>query len=72
MQQAVEYQLLHLLPWLGHLLELRAPVNNKNNIHMFAVDKIHMLAESKLNSIEKIISRALSDMDISHEELIIN
>ena len=39
---------------------------------MLAVDKIHMLAESKLNSIEKIISRALSDMEISHEELIIN
>ena len=31
-----------------------------------------MLAESKLNSIEKIVSRALSDMEISHEELIIN
>ena len=27
-----------------------------------------MLAKSKLNSIEKLISKALNDMDISHEE----
>ena len=31
-----------------------------------------MLAESKLNSTEKLMSKALSDMEISHEELIIN
>ena len=31
-------------------------------------NKIHMLAESKVNSIEKLISRALSDMEINHEE----
>ena len=29
-----------------------------------------MLAKSKLNSIEILISQALIDMDISHEELI--
>ena len=29
-----------------------------------------MLAKSKLNSIEKLISQALIDMDISHEEFI--
>ena len=29
-----------------------------------------MLAKSKLNSIEKLISKALNDMDISHEEFI--
>ena len=34
-------------------------------------DKILMLAESKLNSIEELISKALSDMEISHEEFII-
>ena len=28
-----------------------------------------MLAKSKLNSIELLISQALNDMDISHEEL---
>ena len=28
-----------------------------------------MLAKSKLNSIETLISQALIDMDISHEEL---
>ena len=27
-----------------------------------------MLAKCKLNSIEKLISKALSDMEISHEE----
>ena len=30
-----------------------------------------MLAKSKLNSIETLISRALIDMEISHEEFII-
>ena len=30
-----------------------------------------MLAKCKLNSIEKLISKALSDMDISHEEFIV-
>ena len=52
MQQAVEYQLFHLL-----VLQER--------------DKILMLAKCKLNSIEKLISKALSDMEISHEEFII-
>ena len=31
-------------------------------------DKIFMLAESKFNSIETLISQALNDLDISHEE----
>ena len=30
-----------------------------------------MLAKSKLNSIESLISQALNDMDISHREFII-
>ena len=33
-------------------------------------DKILMLAESKLNSIETLVSQALIDMEISHEEFI--
>ena len=33
-------------------------------------DKILMLATSKLNSIENLVSRALIDMDINHEEFI--
>ena len=33
-------------------------------------DKILMLAKSKLNSIDKLISQALIDMDINHEEFI--
>ena len=33
-------------------------------------DKILMLAKSKLNSIDALISQALIDMDISHEEFI--
>ena len=31
-------------------------------------DKILMLAESKLNSIETLVSQALIDLEISHEE----
>ena len=34
-------------------------------------DKILMLAKSKLNSIESLISLSLNDLDISHEEFII-
>ena len=34
-------------------------------------DKILMLAKSKLNSVEKLISKALNDMEISHGEFII-
>ena len=30
-----------------------------------------MLAKSKLNSIETLVSKALTDMEISHEEFII-
>ena len=37
---------------------------NKKKKH----DKILMLAESKFNSIETLISQALNDLDISHEE----
>ena len=33
-------------------------------------DKIFMLAKSKLNRIENLISQALIDMDISHEKFI--
>ena len=33
-------------------------------------DKILMLAKSKFNSIDTLISQALIDMDISHEEFI--
>ena len=33
-------------------------------------DKIFMLAKSKLNSIETLISQALTDMEISHEEFV--
>ena len=34
------------------------------------LDKILMLAKSKLNSIETLVSQALIDMEISHEEFI--
>ena len=33
-------------------------------------DKILMFAKSKLNSIEKLISQALINMEISHEEFV--
>ena len=34
-------------------------------------DKILMLAESKLNSIETLMSQVLGDLDIRHEEFVI-
>ena len=39
---------------------------NKQKKH----DKILMLGKSKLNSIEALISQALIDLDISHEQFI--
>ena len=39
---------------------------NKKKKH----DKILMLAKSKLNSVETLISQALIDMEISHEEFV--
>ena len=39
---------------------------NKKKRH----DKIQMLAESKFNSIETLMSQALGDLDISHEDFI--
>ena len=39
---------------------------NKKKKH----DKVLMLAESKFNSIETLISQALNDPDISHEEFL--
>ena len=40
---------------------------NKKKKH----DQLLMLAESKFNSIETLISQALGDLDISHEEFMI-
>ena len=34
-------------------------------------DKVLMLAKSKLNSIETLVSQALIDMEISHKEYIV-
>ena len=39
---------------------------NKEKRH----DKIRMLAKSKLNSIETLMSQAMSDMEISHKEFV--
>ena len=39
-------------------------------IKLIFICKILMLAKSKLNSIETLISQALIDMDISHEEFV--
>ena len=46
--------------------KLLSTTRNKKKKH----DKILMLAKSKLNSIETLVSQALIDMEISHEELI--
>ena len=50
----------------GIVKKLLNITRNKKKKH----DKILMLAKSKLNSIETLISKALNDMDISHEEFI--
>ena len=50
----------------GIIKKLLNITRNKKKKH----DKILMLAKSKLNSIETLISQALIDMDISHEEFI--
>ena len=50
----------------GIIKKLLKTTRNKKKKH----DKILMLAKSKLNSIESLVSRALIDMDINHEEFI--
>ena len=51
---------------IGIVKKLLNITRNKKKKH----DKILMLAKSKLNSIETLISQALIDMEISHEEFI--
>ena len=48
----------------GVIKELRRIPRNKKKKH----DKILMLAKTKLNCIENLVSQALIDMEISHEE----
>ena len=50
----------------GIVKKLLNITRNKKKKH----DNILMLAKSKLNSIETLISQALIDMDISHEEFV--
>ena len=50
----------------GIVKKLLNITRNKKKKH----DKILMLAKSKLNSIDTLISQALIDIDISHEEFI--
>ena len=51
----------------GIVKKLLNITRNKKKKH----DKILMLAKSKLNSIETLISQALTDTEISHEEFIV-
>ena len=51
----------------GIIKKLLSITRNKKKKH----DKILMLAKSKLNSIETLVSQALIDMEISHEEFIV-
>ena len=48
----------------GIIKKLLSIARNKNKKH----DKVLMLAKSKLDSIETLLSQALIDMEISHEE----
>ena len=50
----------------GIVKKLLSITTNKKKMH----DEILMLAKIKLNSIETLISQALIDMEISHEEFI--
>ena len=50
----------------GLIKKLLSITRNKKKKH----DKILVLAKSKLNSIESLVSQALIDMDISHEKFI--
>ena len=50
----------------GIIKKLLNITRNKKKKH----NKILMLAKSKLNSIESLISQALNDMEISHKEFI--
>ena len=50
----------------GIVKKLLNITRNKKKKH----DKILMLAKSKLNSIETLVSQALIDMEISHEEFV--
>ena len=50
----------------GIVKKLLNITRNKKKKH----DKILMLAKSKLNSIETLVSQALTDMEISHEEFV--
>ena len=50
----------------GIIKKLLSTTRNKKKKH----DKILMLAKSKLNSIENVVSQALIDVEISHEEFI--
>ena len=51
----------------GIVKKLLNMIINKKKKH----DQLLMLAESKFNSIETLISQALGDLDISHEEFIL-
>ena len=50
----------------GIIKKLLSMTRNKKKKH----DKILMLAKSKLNSIETLISQALNDMEVSHKEFV--
>ena len=50
----------------GIVKKLLSTTRNKKKKH----DKIFMLAECKLNSIETLVSQGLIDIEISHEEFI--
>ena len=51
---------------IGIVKKLLSITRDKKKMH----SKIFMLAKSKLNSIETLISQALIDMEISHEKLV--
>ena len=59
----MEVLVLHVL-WLQESKKILSVTKNKKKKH----NKVFMFAASKLNSIKTLISQALIDLEISHEE----
>ena len=55
---------MHILVFLWQQKQITSITRNKKKKH----NKIAMLAKSKLNSIQTLISQALIDLKISHEK----
>ena len=58
---------LKLYAIVAGIIKYKSRIKEKKNKH----DKIALLAQSKLNNIEVLISKALSDSNISHDQFVL-